>query len=150
MSVERAKGVRRSGSASFAELPVAELEVLACLWRRGPSSAREVRHAMAAYRPMTHGAMVTLLKRLEEKRLVAKTKAATGKAFIYRAVHAPEPTYSSLMGRIRQRIFGGNVTSMVASLFESGAPDAEELAELEAMVVRLRASQRPSSKERKR
>ena len=121
------------------ELPPAELEVLACLWQRGNATAREIREAMFEFRPMTHGAMVTLLRRLEEKNLVSKVKAPVGKAFVYRAKHSPHPTYRSLMGRIRQRIFGGSGTVMVASLFDADLPSHEELQALEALVEKLRA-----------
>jgi predicted transcriptional regulator len=136
---ERVRAVRGHQRQSWADLPVAELEVLACLWQRGEATARDVRQAMASYRPMTHGAMVTLLKRLEQKALVTKTKGSAGKAFIYRAVHPPQPTYRSLMRRLRQRVFGGSGASMVASLFDSDLPDLEELQALEQLVKQLRA-----------
>lgn len=121
------------------ELPPAELEVLASLWQQGNATAREIREAMFEYRPMTHGAMVTLLRRLEEKGLVTKVKAPVGKAFVYRAKHSPHPTYRSLMARIRQRIFGGSGAVMVASLFDSDLPSHEELQALESLVEKLRA-----------
>lgn len=121
------------------ELPAAELEVLACLWQRGEATAREVREAMAGYRPMTHGAMVTLLRRLEDKDLVSKEKAPVGKAFVYCANHSPHPTYRNLMSRIRQRIFGGSGASMVASLFDTELPNPDELEALEQLVEKLRA-----------
>jgi BlaI family penicillinase repressor len=119
-------------------LPDAELEVLGCLWKRGDSTAREIRETMSGYRPMTHGAMVTLLGRLEEKKLVSKTKGPVGKAFVYSAKHAPQATYQSLMGRLRERIFGGSGLSMVASLFDGAPPDSKELEELEKLVSKLR------------
>ncbi len=121
------------------DLPPAELEVLACLWRLGKATARDVRESMAEYRPMTHGAMVTLLRRLEEKELVSKEKAPVGKAFVYRANQPPHRTYRNLMGRIRQRIFGGSGVSMVASLFDTKPPNQDELEALEALVEKLRA-----------
>jgi predicted transcriptional regulator len=121
------------------ELPPAELEVLACLWQRGEATAREVREVMAEFRPMTHGAMVTLLRRLEDKNLVSKKKAPVGKAFVYRAKHSPHSTYRNLMSRIRKRIFGGSGASMVASLFDTDPPSPDELDALEQLVEKLRA-----------
>jgi len=128
-----------SPSPDPGELPPAELEVLASLWQQGNATAREIREAMFEYRPMTHGAMVTLLRRLEDKSLVTKVKAPVGKAFVYRAKHSPHPTYRSLMARIRQRIFGGSGAVMVASLFDSDLPSHEELQALESLVEKLRA-----------
>ena len=58
--------------------PRAELDVLGCLWQHGRATARELREAMGGYRPMTHGSMVTLLKRLEAKGLVTKRKGPVG------------------------------------------------------------------------
>lgn len=120
------------------ELPDAELEVLACLWQKDEASAREVREAMEGYRPMTHGAMVTLLKRLESKGLVAKRKGSVGKAFLYRPTRPPEPMYRKIMRDLRQRVFGGSGVTMVASLFETAPPNEEELAALEKLLGDLR------------
>lgn len=120
------------------ELPDAELEVLACLWQKDEASAREVREAMGGYRPMTHGAMVTLLKRLESKGLVSKRKGPVGKAFIYRPTRPAEPMYRKIMRDLRQRVFGGSGVAMVASLFETAPPNEEELAALERLLEDLR------------
>ena len=66
------------------KIPEAELDVLACLQRSGEATAREIGAALRGYRPMAHGSVVTLLKRLEAKSLVTKRKADAGKAFVYR------------------------------------------------------------------
>ena len=70
-------------------LPDAELEVLACLWQKGEATARDVREAMASYRPLTHSAVSTLLARLQEKGLVGRRKGPVGKAFLFRATDRP-------------------------------------------------------------
>jgi len=129
---------RKKDTKSPQELPDAELEVLACLWQKDEASAREVREAMDSYRPMTHGAMATLLKRLEAKGLVARRKGLVGKAFLYRPTRAPEPMYRKIMRDLRQRVFGGSGVAMVASLFETAVPSDEELAALEKLLDELR------------
>lgn len=146
---DKRRAPRAPSPPSLADLPVAELEVLACLWQRGNATARDIREAMLAYRPMSHGAMVTLLKRLEQKRLVAKSKADVGKAFVYRAAHAPQPTYRSLMQRLRQRIFGGSGATMVASLFETDIPTPSELDALEDLLETLREKSERRGRPRK-
>ena len=120
------------------QLPDSELEVLACLWRLDKATVRELREAMTDYRPMTHGAMATLLKRLEAKGLVLKRKAAVGKAFIYRAARRPEPTYRAIMKNLHRRIFGGSGLAMVASLIESAPPTDDELDALEVLLDDLK------------
>jgi BlaI family transcriptional regulator, penicillinase repressor len=128
--------------AEASTLPDAEMEALACLWRVGKATAREVRETMGAFRPMTHGAMVTLLKRLESKGLVCKEKGPVGKAFVYEPTRRPEPTYRKIMNDLRERIFGGRGITMVASLFETNPPTAEELDTLQELLDTLRRKQR--------
>jgi len=120
------------------KIPDAELDVLACLQRLQDATARDIREAMRVYRPMAHGSVVTLLKRLEGKELVTKRKGATGKAFVYRPTRGVKPTYQNLLKRMRQRVFGGDSVALVASLFESKPPSSEELRQLERLLERLK------------
>ncbi|GMV99972.1 MAG: hypothetical protein AMXMBFR84_11110 [Candidatus Hydrogenedentota bacterium] len=129
---------KKGSTISLEDLPTAELEVLACLWREQMATARQLREIMKPYRPMSHGAIVTLLKRLEEKRLVSKEKANVGKAFVYRADHAPESTYKGILNRMRERIFGGSLVSMMASLFDGNPPNQDELRALDELVRQLK------------
>jgi len=129
---------RPKAHGAAANLPDTELEVLACLWQAGRATAREVREAMGGYRPMTHGAMATILKRLEGKGLVSKRKGPVGKAFVYEPTRSPEPTYRKLMRDLRERVFGGSGVTMVASLFETQTPTAEELDTLQRLLEELR------------
>jgi len=120
-------------------LPAAELDVLTFLWRHGPATASKIRSALASFRPMAHGSAVTLLKRLEEKRLVAAT-GKQGKAFIYSATPKPESTYRRLVGNMLERVFGGNALSLVSSLFADRPPRPDEVAELRGLLNQLVAA----------
>jgi BlaI family penicillinase repressor len=131
---------------SASQLPAAELDVLAIVWRHGPSTAADIRKATAAFRPMAHGSVVTLIKRLEEKKLVTAT-GKRGKAFVYAATRRPEPTYRRLVGNLLDRVFGGNAVSLVSSLFEGQAPRAEEVAQLRRLLDNLVDRQTKSSQE---
>ena len=111
---------------------------MACLWQDGPATARDIRETMADYRPMTHGSMVTLLKRLEAKQWVAREKGPVGKAFVYRAVRRPGPTHRRILGNLVRRIFGGRV-ALISTLLDSQPPTANELDELERLFQELRA-----------
>jgi len=121
-------------------LPDSELEVLACLWQKGEATAREVRESMAAYRPLTHSAVSTLLARLQEKRLVTRRKGPFGKALLYRAADRPKRTRRRIVGDLLQRVFGGDALAVVSSLFETRPPSAEELDRLEQLLAELRST----------
>ncbi len=120
------------------KIPEAELEVLACLDRLDSATARELREAMDASRPMAHGSMVTLLKRLEARNLVVRSKGPSGKAFVYRAAPESSAAVSRALARVRERVFDGDPVALVASLFEASAPDADQLDELQDLLDRLR------------
>jgi predicted transcriptional regulator len=124
---------------SLAKPPDAELDLLAALCRAGEATARELRDAVDAYRPMAHGSVLTLLGRLEEKRLVDKRKGDSGKAFVYQPTAAGRAVFRPVMKNFVEQIFGGSSVSFIASLFESKAPTAAEIDELQRMLDDLRA-----------
>jgi BlaI family transcriptional regulator, penicillinase repressor len=119
-------------------LPDAELEVLACLWRVGESTARDVREAIKGYRPLSHSAVSTLLSRLQEKGLVCRRKGPVGKAFLFRAADRPKRTRRKLVGDLLERVFGGDALAVVSSLFETRPPSAAELDRLQQLLDQLR------------
>jgi predicted transcriptional regulator len=136
-----------SRPAADGRLPDAELEVVASLWQRGEATAREIREAMAAYRPMTHGSMVTLLKRLEAKGWVARQKGPVGKAFVYHATRRPGPTQRRILRDLVRRIFGGNGVKLVATLLNSEPPTTEELNQLQHLFDELREKREGAEKD---
>src|ERR1051325_2374638 len=116
------------------DLPDAELEVLACLQRQGQATAREIRESMESYRPMAHASVLTLLTRLEAKRLVSREKGPVGKAFVYVPTARSRKTGGNVLKRILQRVFHGDGVALVASLFQTKPPTREELNKLEQLL----------------
>jgi BlaI family transcriptional regulator, penicillinase repressor len=119
-------------------LPDAELEVLACLWRKGSATAAEVRRMMKKYRPMAHGSIATLLTRLQEKGLVARSKSYAGKAFLYTPAQTASKGYKSIISNLVDRIFGGKGIMLVTSILETNPPNKEELQQLQKLLDELR------------
>lgn len=116
------------------KLPDAEMDVLACVYRRNAATAREIREDLAIERPMAHGSVVTLLKRLETRGLVIRRKADVGKAFVYSATRKHSTTVRPMLKRLVNRVFAGDAVALVASLFETRPPTAGELEEIDALV----------------
>lgn len=122
-------------------LPPAELDVLACLWQRGPSTAAEIRQQLRDYRPMAHGSILTLLTRLMDRKLVTRKKSGQGKSYLYASAREPEPALARLVRDFAQRIFGGSRVAMLASLLDAGAPSATELQEMRRLLGEARSRQ---------
>ena len=130
------------------EIPDAEMDVLACLWRSGSATAREIREELESFRPMAHGSTVTLLNRLEAKGLVAKRRGKVGRAFEFRPTRKPGPTYRRMVTRLLDRVFGGNPVALVASLLDGRKPTAEELAQIQELLDGLRRDTSPGEDSR--
>ncbi len=148
MAKKRKKKTRGSKSKAASEsIPSAELDVLACLWQKGPVTARRIREMMKKYRPMAHGSVVTLLTRLEDKDMVSKKKGNVGKAFLFSAARKPEAMYRKLTKEMVNRVFAGNVATMVCALFDAQAPTKDELTQIQKAV---NSSKRKAKRTRRR
>lgn len=123
-------------------LPEAELELLAFLHAQGEADPGTVRQAVHAFRPLGHSSVVTLLRRLEARGLVARRKAPAGKAYLYRATGEADTTYRGVLARLVKRVFRGNRMSLVSTLFDARRPSESEIAELKELVDRLQAPER--------
>jgi BlaI family transcriptional regulator, penicillinase repressor len=126
-------------------LPPAEFDVLTCLRNFGPVTARRVREELQGYRPMTHGAVVTLLIRLEKRGLVRREKGPVGKAFLFEAVKADRPIRNSLKSLLK-RVFQGDEVAFVASLFETRPPTLVEIDQLQELLDEMREKRRKEKK----
>lgn len=126
------------------DVPEAELELLACLQRRGQATAAELREGLRPFRPLAHPSVVTLLQRLEAKRLVTRDKGDVGKAFVYRPTDRSGATFRAKLRRLVQRAFGGDSVALVTSLFETHPPSAAELDKVQELLNELREKQKNS------
>lgn len=125
-------------------IPDAEADVLAALFDAQEATARSLREALSRKRPMAHGTVVTLLRRLEARGLVKRRKADQGKAFVYRPAKGHARTFGPGASSLVQRAFGGRPAALVASLFETRPPSSQELDELEQLVEQLRKGRQRS------
>ncbi len=147
MSARQQRSSEPTGSAG-ADLPDAELEVLARVWQNGEATARQVREEMFAYRPMAHGSMVTLLRRLEAKGWLTRRKASRGKAFVYKPTRRPGATHRHILRKLVRRVFAGNGVKVVAALLDTDPPTPEDLDRLQELLDEMRdkANRRESTK----
>jgi len=91
---------------------------------------------------MTHGAMVTLLKRLSAKGWVTRRKGPVGKAFLYMPTREPAPTQRRILQVLKHRIFGGSGLAVVANLLNADPPSADEIDQLQNLLDDLRSKKK--------
>lgn len=132
------------------QMPDAELDVMAALWKLGQATASQLRESLQEKRPLAHTSVCTLLKRLEARGVVTREKGPVGKAFVYRPAVKPTGTRRRLLTDLVDRLFGGSGVSLVVSLFESRPPTHAEIDQLQELLQNFREQSHDNSKRKGR
>ena len=112
-----------------------ELQILRVLWRRGPSTVREVHEALAATHPTVYTTVLKLMQIMAEKGLVSRNEEQ--RAHVYEARLAREETQAQLLGDLLDRAFEGSATNLVMQVLSSQRASAEELEQIRAVLDEL-------------
>ena len=127
-------------SKQIEKIPDAERDVLVCLNRLEEATVKQIREELTSVRKLEVSSVLTLLKRLEAKKLVTKRKADAGKAFIFRPTAASKKACRLLMKDLFQRVFAGDTMAFMASFFETRKPTDAEIEQLQELLNELRAN----------
>ncbi len=117
-----------------------ELEILKVLWRRGPSTVREVFVELGANRQIGYTTALKLMQIMSEKGLVVRDER--DRAHVYEARLREEQTQRQLVGDLLQRAFNGSATKLVMQALSNDKASAEELAEVRKMLDELERGER--------
>jgi|CXWL01.1.fsa_nt_gi predicted transcriptional regulator len=110
-----------------------QLAIMRVLWDRQEASAAEVHEALAADRGLAPTTIATMLVKLEKKGAVAHR--VDGRRFLYQPLVSEPVVRRSMLATLTERLFGGEVTALVAHLLAEHDIDRRELAELEALLA---------------
>jgi predicted transcriptional regulator len=114
----------------------AELQVLQALWDHAPMGATELAERVGPANDWSLATVKTLLSRLLAKGAIKAE--SEGRRFQYRPAVEREAVAGRQAGKLIERLFGGRISPLVAQLAEQGDIDPDDLAELEALVRRLK------------
>ncbi len=117
-----------------------QLEIMQVLWRRGAATATEVHEEMNA-RGLAPATIATLLRRLDKRGAVMHEM--NGRQFVYRARITPEETQRSRVAEVADRLFPGQIPDLINYLLAQKKIDAEELAEVKALIEAKEREARP-------
>jgi predicted transcriptional regulator len=113
------------------DLPTdAELDILAALWRLGPSTVREVHEALGKDCGYT-----TTLKQMQlmlDKGLL--TRSERFRSHVYEGAIPKEELQQQIAGDLLQRVFGGSAASLVMGALAARPASPKELAEIRRMI----------------
>ncbi|HEV8583256.1 MAG TPA: BlaI/MecI/CopY family transcriptional regulator [Thermoanaerobaculia bacterium] len=113
----------------------AELAILRVLWRRGPSTVKDVHDELQRRAPAAYTTTLKQLQIMTEKGLVTRDESL--RAHLYSARLAEEQTQSQLVGDLLDRAFEGSASRLVQRALSSRPASAEELAEIRELLDQL-------------
>jgi predicted transcriptional regulator len=114
-----------------------EMQVLSALWDEAPQTAAELTTRIGKINGWTQATVKTLLARLVQKGAV--TAEADGRRYLYRPAVERADAVGDESQRFVDRLFGGRVSPMIAHLAEREALSDTDIAEIEALLRRLKS-----------
>src|SRR5688572_20666698 len=117
----------------------AELEILSILWRRGPSTVRDVHELLQADRDTSMTTTLKILQVMIEKGLATRTES---RPQVYSAATPQEKTQAGLLKDLVHKAFGGSVRKLMVRAVEDGGLTVEELREIQNLIDTLRKEKR--------
>lgn len=116
------------------QLSDVQLAFLRVLWDLGEGSVAAVQAGLrAAGRDLAPTTVSTVLSRLEKRGLVAHQ--AQGRQYLYRALLSEQEVRRSMVSRVTEHLFGGDVTALVSHLLGAEPLADDELAEIQALLA---------------
>jgi predicted transcriptional regulator len=110
-----------------------ELDIMAVLWELGPSTAAEVRDALAVQGvDLAYNTVLTLLRIIEDKGHVDHKEE--GRAHRFRAAVKRKEAGASALTRTLNRMFGGSAEALVAQLVQQQGLSKKDLKRLRRVV----------------
>ena len=118
----------------------AELEILKVLWRRGPSTVREVFESFGETKSTGYTTVLKLMQIMAEKGLVVRDESE--RAHRYEAAAREDETQRRLVGDLLRKAFDGSAKKMVLQALSAERATASELTEIRLMLDELERGER--------
>jgi predicted transcriptional regulator len=113
----------------------AELAILNVLWRRGPSTVRDVQEALGAERGTGYTTTLKLMQIMLEKGLVRRNERQ--RTHVYEAATSRTKTQRQIVGQLVDQVFEGSAQQLVVQALSSKKSTPAELAEIRRLLDNL-------------
>jgi len=110
------------------------------VWSHGPVTAEACREAIAVAWPMKESTVRTVLRRLEAKGYVAHT--VEGRAYVYRAIHAPMAVATRAVRQLIDRFCGGSAEALLMGMVDDEVLGPRELDRIQRRISQARGAKR--------
>ena len=109
-----------------------QFRIMQVLWDRGRTNAREITEVLNETEPVAHSTVQTLLRQLEAKGAVGHE--ARDRTFVFFPRLKEDRVKRTAARELLDRVFGGNVGSLVAHLLKNERMSRDELDELHRLI----------------
>jgi BlaI family penicillinase repressor len=109
-----------------------QFRIMQLLWDRGRASARDITDALNEAEPVAHSTVQTLLRQLETKGAVGHE--ADNRTFVFFPRLREDKVKRTAALDLLDRVFGGNVGSLVAHLLGNERLSRDELDDLRRLI----------------
>jgi len=111
-----------------------QLSLMRTLWERGEAGASEIQRLLAdSGRDLAQTTVSTLLGRLSKRGLVLTRRQ--GRGFVYQPAIAESEIRRSMVTRVTDNLFDGDVTALVSHLLRSSDITRDDLAEVRRLIA---------------
>ena len=120
-------------SSGAPTLPTAsELEILQIIWRRGPSTVRQVYQTMAETKDMGYSTVLKFMQIMTEKGSLVRDERVRPQ--VYRPARPQHDTQRGIVRDLVTRAFGGSSASLVMQALSDRRATPEERRQIRALL----------------
>lgn len=112
-----------------------ELNILRVLWRRGPSTVREIYEELNPGQETGYTNVLKMMQIMTEKGLLARDESA--RSHVYSARQEPEVTQRQIVGDLLDRVFDGSARNLVMQALSTRRASTGELAEIRRLLDQI-------------
>jgi BlaI family transcriptional regulator, penicillinase repressor len=109
-----------------------ELEILGVLWKRGPSTVREVHEALADRKSTGYTGVLKLMQIMAAKGIVRRNEHE--RAHVYEACEPAEETKRQLAADVMSRVFDGSASQLMMHALAGRRASKQEIEELRRLL----------------
>jgi BlaI family transcriptional regulator, penicillinase repressor len=113
-----------------------EMQILAVLWERGPSTTREVLEAMPDRKKRAYTSILSVMQVMEKKGLLTHTNKGT--AHVYHPAVDRHKVLQPLMHRLLNQVFGGRPAAVMQALLNDASVSEADLDEMRRLLAQAR------------
>ena len=114
-----------------------ELEIMHVVWDKGKATVQEVKDALSEVHPGAYTTFLTMMRRMEEKKILIHEMHEDGKTYVYKPLFSREEISTSMFQDIYDRLFRGSserLLDVLNTLFRKEEMTPEDIQSLRELI----------------